>query len=121
MTSAEFKCIICHSTKPIEEGTRLDSGSWRCADLAGCCKRAGIEYRETRDGLQKEALTVARVLARGYGEHIRLHGPDADGVEGDFETMTGAGLIVRRGGQRYVVTVVHESGSSLMEMPGGGS
>ena len=62
----EFKCLICHATQPKERGTRLDSGSWRCADLAGCCERAGIEYPEpvtamVADLIDQEARNVQSV------------------------------------------------------------
>jgi hypothetical protein len=53
------------------------------------------------------ARATARILARGYTEHVRLHGPDGDGgpVTMTFETEAGGGFTVEREGHLYDVTV----------------
>jgi hypothetical protein len=51
------------------------------------------------------ARETAGILARGYGEHLRLHGPDRDSVTMIFDTGAGGGLTVEREGHLYDVTV----------------
>lgn len=48
-----------------------------------------------------ETETIARILARGFNEHIRLHGPDGDHAD----EAAGSGIIVVRRGVRYGVKV----------------
>jgi hypothetical protein len=69
-------------------------------------------YVYVREGGRKAdplavARATARILARGYTEHVRLHGPDGDGgpVTMTFETETGGGFTVEREGHLYDVTV----------------
>jgi hypothetical protein len=49
--------------------------------------------------------TVARILCRGFNEHILLHGPDGDSADEVAETRDGHRLVVTRGGKRYFVLV----------------
>jgi hypothetical protein len=60
------------------------------------------------------ATTVARLLALAYNQHVKDHGPDGNGTEPAFETLTGAGFTLQHGGDRYVVLVVPEAQSPLM-------
>jgi hypothetical protein len=66
------------------------------------------------DLIRAEAGVIAALCARGYNEHIRIHGPDADHADATFETMAGSGFIVTCDGRRYVVLVAHESAVPLM-------
>jgi hypothetical protein len=51
-----------------------------------------------------ETETIARLLARGFNEHIRLHGPDGDHAEA-AEAGGGHSLVVTRDGAQYAVRV----------------
>ncbi len=50
--------------------------------------------------MSTESETIARVMARGYNEHIRLHGPDGDGADAN-----GTALVVHRGDKEYAARV----------------
>ena len=52
-----------------------------------------------------ETETIARILARGFNEHIRLHGPDGDYAGEAVETGDGHGIVVTRQGAAYGVRV----------------
>jgi len=52
-----------------------------------------------------ETETIARLLARGFNEHIRLHGPDGDHAGEAAETGGGHSLVVTRDGAQYAVRV----------------
>lgn len=48
---------------------------------------------------------TARLLARGFNDHIRLHGPDGDYAGEAVETGDGHGMVVVRVGVHYGVRV----------------
>jgi hypothetical protein len=53
-----------------------------------------------------ETETIARILANGFNEHIRRHGPDGDHAGEAVEDGDGFdGLIVMRQGAQYAVRV----------------
>jgi hypothetical protein len=45
--------------------------------------------------------TVARILCRGYNEHVKAHGPDTDGARAERDALT-----VIKDGVIYEVTIV---------------
>jgi len=49
--------------------------------------------------------TVARILARGYNQHIQDHGPDSSAAGEVAQTADGHGLLVVRDGAEYAVRV----------------
>jgi len=52
-----------------------------------------------------ETETVARILARGYNQHVQDHGPDSSAAGEAVETADGHGLLVVRDGAEYAVRV----------------
>ena len=44
--------------------------------------------------MSTESETIAALMARGYNEHLRLHGPDGDGA-----TANGTAVVVERDGE----------------------
>ena len=46
--------------------------------------------------MSTESETIAALMARGYNEHLRLHGPDGDGA-----TANGTAVVVERDGEEY--------------------
>jgi len=62
-----------------------------------------------------ETETVARILARGYNQHIRDHGPDSSAAGEATETADGHGLLVVRDGAEYAVRVTR---AQAMAAPG---
>jgi hypothetical protein len=71
----------------------------------------------------QSARDTAGILAKGYNEHIRLHGPDGSTAAGgdqlrDIVVMDGGyGFIVRRDGYEMAVMVVlPEPGQSALSV-----
>ena len=58
---------------------------------------------------------VARIMARGFNEHIRLHGPDSSAAGEVTQTSDGHGLLVVRDGAEYAVRVTR---AQAMTSPG---
>jgi hypothetical protein len=57
------------------------------------------------EGTRAETEIVARLLARGYNEHIRAHGPDDSFAYEVVESGDGHGLVIMRGGAAFSVQV----------------
>jgi hypothetical protein len=55
--------------------------------------------------MSTETETITRILARGFNEHIRLHGPDGDSAGETVETARGHALAVYRHGVEYLIRV----------------
>lgn len=56
--------------------------------------------------MSTETETIARILANGFNEHIRLHGPDGDQASETAELIGGGhGTVVTRKGVQYSVRV----------------
>jgi hypothetical protein len=62
-----------------------------------------------------ETETVARILARGYNQHIRLHGPDSSAAGEAIEMADGHGLLVVRDGAEYAVRVTQAQAMTVDE------
>jgi hypothetical protein len=56
-------------------------------------------------GTTEQTETVAALCARGYNEHIRLHGPDDSYAGEPVPTRDGMGFVVVRDGQEFLVYV----------------
>lgn len=97
----------------VTAGTRRE----RLAQCAGTLRESGFIVADRSDrghlyvrerGPEHDtamARETAGILVRGYEEHLRLHGPDADGVTIVFDTGVGGGFTVEREGHLYDVTV----------------
>ncbi len=51
--------------------------------------------------MSTESETIAALMARGYNEHIRLHGPD-----GSTADANGTALVVERDGKEYAARII---------------
>ena len=53
----------------------------------------------------KTASMIAALCARGYNEHIRLHGPDDSKASDVHPGRENLGFVVQRDGEEYTVLV----------------